>query len=423
MKSKIIIAGGGAAGMFASIIAAEHGCEVHVFEKNEKLGKKLFITGKGRCNVTNACDDPELFLGRVVTNRRFLYSAFYGFSNLDMIRFLENHGLTLKVERGQRVFPASDKSSDVIRLLSDLMKEKGVKVYLNTPVRRILTEDGRVCGAELDDGRRESADAVILACGGVSYPQTGSDGDGFRMAGELGHSCTKLSPSLVPLVTQESWCHEIQGLSLKNVTLTLRQGKKQVYQEFGEMMFTHFGITGPIVLGASTCVQKYLKKGYLEARIDLKPALTEKQLDERVLRDFAEVPNRQLRNALDKLLPKSLILPVIEVSGNDAFAVVHDLTKASRLALVHTIKDLPLTVTDTRGFSEAIITQGGIPVKEVMPDSMASRFTKGLYFAGEMLDVDAVTGGYNLQIAWSTAFAAGNAAAEYAYEMREKTGE
>ena len=224
-------------------------------------------------------------------------------------------------------------------------------------------------------------------------------------------------------MTQESWCHEIQGLSLKNVTLTLRQGKKQVYQEFGEMMFTHFGITGPIVLGASSCVQKYLKKGYLEARIDLKPALTEKQLDERVLRDFAQVPNRQLCNALDKLLPKSLILPVIELSGNDVYAVVHDLTKASRLALVHTIKDLPLTVTDTRGFSEAIITQGGIPVKEVMPDSMASRFTRGLYFAGEMLDVDAVTGGYNLQIAWSTAYAAGNAAAEYAYEIREKTGE
>ena len=279
MKSKIIIAGGGAAGMFASIAAAEKGCEVHVYEKNEKLGKKLFITGKGRCNVTNACDDPELFLSRVVTNRRFLYSAFYGFSNLDMIRFLESRGLTLKVERGQRVFPASDKSSDVIRLLSDQMKEKNVQVHLNMPVRRILTDNGKVCGVELKDGHQERADAVILACGGVSYPQTGSDGDGLRMAGELGHSCTKLAPSLVPLVTQEDWCHEIQGLSLKNVTFSLIQGKKQIYQEFGEMMFTHFGVTGPIVLSASTCVQKYLKKGYLEARIDLKPALTDKQLD------------------------------------------------------------------------------------------------------------------------------------------------
>ena len=419
MNDKVIIAGGGAAGMFASIFAARSGCQVHLFEKNEKLGKKLFITGKGRCNVTNACDDGELFLSRVVTNRRFLYSAFYSFSNLDMIEFLESHGLPLKTERGNRIFPVSDKSSDVIRLLTSLMKESGVQVHLNTPVKELLMEDGRICGVELENGQKEYADAVILACGGLSYPQTGSDGDGHRMAGEVGHSCTRLLPSLVPLLVQEDWCHELQGLSLKNVTLTLRQGKKQIYQEFGEMMFTHFGITGPIVLSASTCVHKYLKKGNLQAEIDLKPALTEKQLDERVLRDFAEVPNRQLRNALDKLLPKSLILPLIQVSGNDPYAVVHDMTKQSRLALIRTVKALPLTVTGTRGFAEAIITQGGIPVKEVMPDTMESKIVRGLFLAGEMLDLDAVTGGYNLQIAWSTGRAAGIGAAEYVKTLNE----
>ena len=420
MSNKVIVVGGGAAGMFSSIIAAQNGCEVHVFEKNEKLGKKLFITGKGRCNVTNACEDPELFLGHVVTNRRFLYSAFYGFTNQDMIRLLQEKGLPVKVERGQRVFPVSDKSSDVIRLLTEMMKKAGVLVHLHARAQKLITEDGKVIGVQFTDGKREYADAVILACGGISYPQTGSDGDGFAMAGKVGHTCTRLKPSLVPLVTIEKWSHEIQGLSLKNVTLTIRQGKKQLYQEFGEMMFTHFGITGPIVLSASTLVHKYLEKGYLSAAIDLKPALTEKQLDDRILRDFSENVNRQLRNALDKLLPKSLIMPLIEVSGNDPCAVVHDLTKESRQALVHTIKALPLTISGTRGFGEAIITQGGISVKEVMPDTMASRIVDGLFFAGEMLDVDAVTGGFNLQIAWSTAYAAGMGAAEHIKEQENQ---
>jgi predicted Rossmann fold flavoprotein len=280
------------------------------------------------------------------------------------------------------------------------------------PVRRILTDNGKVCGVELKDGHQERADAVILACGGVSYPQTGSDGDGLRMAGELGHSCTKLAPSLVPLVTQESWCHEIQGLSLKNVTFTLMQGKKQIYQEFGEMMFTHFGVTGPIVLSASTCVQKYLKKGYLEARIDLKPALDEKTLDARLLSDFKEKNNKDLINAMGALLPTKMIVPFIKCTEIDERKKINSLTKEDRHKILTLLKDFRIPLSGFRPIEEAIVTSGGIDTKEISPKTMESKLVPGLYFAGEVIDVDAYTGGFNLQIAFSTGYLAGKNAAE-----------
>lgn len=410
--SRILVVGGGAAGMLAAICAADGDNEVHLYEHNEKLGKKLYITGKGRCNVTNACEDVEDLFRHVVTNQRFLYSAFYTFNNQDMMQYLTSLGLPLKVERGQRVFPASDKSSDVIRVLTRELNAKHVRVHLRQKVTAFLADDGHVTGIRLGDGSTEPADAVILATGGVSYPSTGSTGDGLHMAEALGHTVTELRPSLVPLNTEEEWARRLQGLSLKNINFSLKQGKKTIYEEFGEMMFTHFGITGPVVLSGSTCIAGYLKKGAVTAEIDLKPALDEQQLDARLLRDFNKNMNRQIRNALSELLPASLITVIIELADIDPYQVVHLITREQRRRLVQIIKHLKLTVTGVRGFNEAIITQGGIRVKEVDPSTMASKLVDGLYFAGEMLDLDAVTGGYNLQIAWSTAWLAGHAAAE-----------
>ena len=387
---KIIIVGGGAAGMFAAVSAANEHTEVHIYEHNEKLGKKLFITGKGRCNITNGCDDVEELLSHVVTNARFLYSAFYTFSNQDMMQFLTEQGLELKTERGQRVFPVSDKSSDVIRTLERVLKDRHVQVHL----------------------KQQVCDLVILASGGISYPSTGSTGDGYRMAEHAGHHVTPRVPSLVPMVVDDAWCTELQGLSLKNISFSLRCGKKEFYREFGEMMFTHFGITGPVVLSGSTRIAPYLKKGTVTAEIDMKPSLTEEQLDARLLRDFDKNMNKQIRNALSELLPSSLIPVIIRLSEIDPYMIVHDVTKQQRQKLIHTMRHLTMTVTGVRGFNEAIITQGGIRVKEVDPSTMASKLVKGLYFAGEILDLDAVTGGYNLQIAWSTAYLAGRSAAE-----------
>lgn len=409
---KILVIGGGAAGMFAAVNAADEYNEVHIFEHNEKLGKKLYITGKGRCNVTNACEDVEELFGHVVTNHRFLYSAFYTFNNQDMMRYLNSLGLQLKVERGQRVFPVSDKSSDVIHALTKALKMKQVHIHLKTQVDGLVTEDGRVTGVRLSGGEIVDADAVILATGGVSYASTGSTGDGHRMAEEAGHQVTELRPSLVPMVIEEEWCRSLQGLSLKNITFSLKQGKKVFYKEFGEMMFTHFGITGPVVLSGSTVLAGHLKKGPVTALIDLKPSLSEEQLDARLLRDFNKNINRQLRNALGELLPSSMIPVIIGLAGLDPFKVVRDITREQRLQLIQVMKHLTMTVTGVRGFNEAIITQGGIRVKEVDPSTMASKLVKGLYFAGEILDLDAMTGGYNLQIAWSTAYMAGKAAAK-----------
>lgn len=404
--SKVIIIGGGAAGMMAAVTAAENGHAVHVYEKNEKLGKKLFITGKGRCNLTNACDMEELF-DAVCTNGKFLYSAFYGFTNQDAIRFFEKSGLKIKVERGNRVFPASDRSSDVIAVLQRRMKSLGVNVHLNMAVKEVLAEDGCVKGILTEAGDEADADAVIIATGGLSYQTTGSTGDGYRFAEALGHQVTELSPALVPLNVKEDVVKGLQGLSLRNVRAGIYDGKKRLYEDFGEMMFTHFGVTGPLILTASSRIQKQIRKKELRLAIDLKPALSEDQLDRRILRDFEEAKNKQFKNAVNGLFPAKLVPVMIEKSGILPEKKVNEISKEERHHFLRLIKNFELTVTGLRDYNEAIITKGGVHVKEVNPATMESRRVSGVYFAGEVLDLDAVTGGFNLQIAWSTAYAAG----------------
>lgn len=404
--SKVVIAGGGAAGMFAAVTAAENGHEVHIYEKNEKLGNKLFITGKGRCNLTNACDMEELFEA-VCTNRKFLYSAFYGFTNQDTIRFFEECGLKTKVERGNRVFPVSDHSSDVIGALQRKLRSLGVKVHLNTGIKEILVKDGRADGVKTEEGDIIRADAVVIATGGFSYQSTGSTGDGYRFARELGHKVTDLSPALVPLNVKEDTVKNLQGLSLRNVRAGVYDGKKCLYEDFGEMMFTHFGVTGPLILTASSRIQKQLGKHELRLVIDLKPALSEEQLDKRLLRDFEESKNKQFRNSLSGLFPAKLIPVMVELSGISPEKKVNEVSKEERHRLLHLMKNFELTITGLRDYNEAIITKGGVHVKEVNPATMESKLVSGVYFAGEVLDLDAVTGGFNLQIAWSTAHAAG----------------
>lgn len=412
--SKVAVIGGGAAGMMAAAAAAQNGHQVSLYEKNEKLGKKIFITGKGRCNLTNDCEVEEL-LDAVCVNRKFLYSAFYGFTSQDTIAFFEEQGMRTKTERGNRVFPASDHSSDVIRALSDKMKKCGVKVHLNTEVEAVLSdhegEDSdrrRICAIRLKDGRKISADAVIVATGGISYRSTGSTGDGYRFAEETGHSVTELSPSLVPIETQGNWASRMQGLSLRNVEVTVLDGKKEIYSGFGEMMFTHFGVTGPLILTASSQIQKKLAVHPLQMYIDLKPALSSEQLDARILREFEAAKNKQFKNVIGALFPAKLIPVMIERSGIPAEKAVHDISREERHALVTITKQFPLTLTHLRDYNEAIITRGGVSVKEINPATMESKKVSGLYFAGEVLDLDAVTGGFNLQIAWSTGYAAGS---------------
>ena len=404
--SKVIIIGGGAAGMMAAVTAAENGHAVHVYEKNEKLGKKLFITGKGRCNLTNACGMEELF-DAVCTNGKFLYSAFYGFTNQDAIRFFEKSGLKIKVERGNRVFPASDRSSDVIAVLQRRMKSLGVNVHLNMAVKEVLAEDGCVKGILTEAGDEADADAVIIATGGLSYQTTGSTGDGYRFAEALGHQVTELSPALVPLNVKEDVVKGLQGLSLRNVRAGIYDGKKRLYEDFGEMMFTHFGVTGPLILTASSRIQKQIRKKELRLAIDLKPALSEEQLDRRILRDFEEAKNKQFKNAVNGLFPAKLVPVMIEKSGILPEKKVNEISKEERHHFLRLIKNFELTVTGLRDYNEAIVTKGGVHVKEVNPATMESRRVSGVYFAGEVLDLDAVTGGFNLQIAWSTAYAAG----------------
>lgn len=458
LMGKVVVVGGGAAGMMAAVAAANRGHSVLLLEKNEKLGKKIFITGKGRCNVTNACDIQELF-DSVISNPRFLYSAIYGFDNTAVQDFFEKRGCRLKVERGNRVFPVSDHSSDIIRTLSDELKHCGVQVRLFTEVKRILTEvrsadvpvenvqaadvqpadsgKTQVTGVLLANGETIRADAVILCCGGMSYQATGSTGDGYRMAQELGHSLVPCMPSLVPFLAREEWCRQLQGLALKNVNAALYIEGKEIYSGFGEMLFTHFGVSGPLILTASCYYQEACAKirdkaakkaakgkaaengatgqnngapGRPEAvlYLDLKPALTEEQLDKRVLRDFEEHKNKQFKNALDGLFPSRLIPVMIQQSGIDPEKKVNEITREERKAFVDCIKKLPVHIVGTRGFEEAIITRGGIKVKEVNPSTMESRLVDGLYMAGEMLDLDALTGGFNLQIAWSTGYLAGD---------------
>lgn len=409
---RVLIVGGGAAGMFAAAVAAQKGCEVFLFEKNEKLGKKLYITGKGRCNVTNDCG-PEELLSAVVRNRKFLYSAFYTFGSRDMMDFLEKAGVPLKTERGNRVFPVSDHSSDIIRALERRIREYGVHIRLKSTVKSLYTDNGRVSGLYLQDGSLHRGDAVIVATGGLSYPSTGSDGDGYRFAGECGLQVTELAPSLVPLRTKEGYIPRMQGLSLKNVTLTVKNGKKILYQDFGEMMFTHSGITGPLVLSASAHIGDALKKqGELPAFIDLKPALTEEQLDARILREFETGKNKQFKNVISVLFPASLTPVMVEIGGIPPEKPVHEISREERHHFGSLIKNFPVTVTGLGEFKEAVITRGGVAVKEISPSTMESKKMPGLYFAGEVLDLDAVTGGYNLQIAWSTAYLAALAVSE-----------
>ncbi|HIQ97667.1 MAG TPA: NAD(P)/FAD-dependent oxidoreductase [Candidatus Limivivens merdigallinarum] len=403
---KVIVIGGGAAGMFAAVTAAGRGKEVTLYEKNEKLGKKLYITGKGRCNLTNACDVEELFQN-VCTNPKFLYSAFYGFDNQQAIDFFETHGMRTKTERGGRVFPLSDHSSDVIGTLVRAMTELGVKVCLNQEVRELLIEEQTVVGVLLADGRKQYADRVIVTTGGLSYPSTGSTGDGYRFAREAGHKVTELSPSLVPMNVLEEDAKRLQGLSLKNVEVTLSAGKKKLYQGFGEMMFTHFGVTGPLILSASSFVAKKYQGQPLSLSIDLKPALSVEQLDGRLLREFGEAKNRQFKNTLSSLFPAKLIPIMIERSQIAPEKRIHEISREERRNFIEKIKKFQLTVTGLRDYNESIITRGGVSVKEIHPSTMESKLVANLFFAGEVLDVDALTGGFNLQIAWSTGYAAG----------------
>ena len=411
--SHVIVVGGGAAGMFAAIAAAKNGHQVTLYEKNEKLGKKIFITGKGRCNITNAADMEELF-DAVVTNSKFLYSSFYGYTNQNVIDFFEDAGVPVKIERGNRVFPISDHSSDVIRALEREMKKVGVKVCLNTEVKSVEAEKGKFNKVVLKDTTTQTADACIVATGGLSYRSTGSTGDGFRFAENVGHKVTQCFPSLVPMETKEPWICELQGLSLRNVEAKILDGKKELYKDFGEMLFTHFGVSGPLIISASSYVGKKFmdkngQKKELTLEIDLKPALTEEQLDQRVLRDFEENHNRQFKNAITKLFPTKLIPVMLELGGIDPEKKVNSIEKEERKQFVHLIKHFRMTLTGLRDYPEAIITKGGVNVKEIDAGTMESKLVKGLYFAGEVLDLDALTGGFNLQIAWSTGYAAGNA--------------
>ena len=408
---KVLVIGGGAAGMMAAVFAARGGREVHVFEKNEKLGKKLFITGKGRCNITNAGEMDTLFTS-VVSNSKFLYSAFYGFTNEQTITFFEELGVPVKIERGNRVFPVSDHSSDVIGALSREMNRLGVEVHLHAEVEKILTDRENpelIRGIRLKNGKEVAGDACIVATGGISYPSTGSTGDGLRFAEELGLKVTELFPALVPMEVKEWYAKELQGLSLRNVTAAIYDGKKKLYEEFGEMLFTHYGVSGPIIISASSSVGKKLKEKELRLCIDLKPALTQEQLDQRILRDFEENRNKQFKNSVDRLFPAKLKPIMIELSGISPEKKVNEISKEERIRFVKLIKEFPMTLTGLRSYKEAIITKGGVSVKEINPGTMESKKIKGLYFIGEVLDLDALTGGFNLQIAWSTAAAAGNA--------------
>lgn len=406
--SKVVVIGGGAAGMMCAVAAADSGHQVTLVEKNEKLGKKVYITGKGRCNVTNN-SDVENLRNHTVTNGKFLYSAFYSFDSQRMMDFLQQEGLKLKTERGNRVFPESDHSSDVIRTMEKAMKKRGVVILLHTKALELVESEGRCCGVlcRKQEGFQETlmADAVVVATGGVSYPSTGSTGDGYRFARDTGHKIKETFPSLVPMEIKEEFPKRLQGLSLKNVSLKLFCGKKELYQEQGEMLFTHFGVSGPLVLTASCFASG--RKQELALQLDLKPALSPKQLDERILRDFAECKNSYFKNSLGKLLPAKMIPVIVELSGIDPEKLVNEVTREERGRLVSLLKGIPMTVGNLRGYNEAIITRGGVSVKDVNPATMESKILPGLYFAGEVLDLDAMTGGYNLQIAWSTGYLAG----------------
>ncbi len=413
-RTKVAVVGGGAAGLMAAVSAARFGAEVTLFEKNDRLGKKLRITGKGRCNVTNDCDIGE-FLQNVPTNPRFLYAALNRFSSEDAKAFFEEAGVPLKTERGKRVFPVSDRAQDIVDALVRLCKKENVAI-LHEKVLEVIIEGGRARGVRTPKGVY-SADAVIVCTGGMSYQMTGSDGDGYRFAKEAGLDVTPLVPSLVPLVSRSPLCAAMQGLSLRNVSLRIvkKGSEKLVYEDFGEMMFTHFGLTGPLILSASAHLSD-MAPGKYEARIDLKPALDPKQLDTRIRNDFSKFANRDFANSLSELLPQKMIPVVVGLSGIPPHKKVNSITREERLCLCELLKSFRLPIDGFRPIGEAIITKGGVSVKQIAPGSMQAKSVPGLYFAGEVLDVDAYTGGFNLQIAFSTAVLAGESAAMGGYD-------
>ncbi len=398
----VIIIGGGAAGCLAAVQAARYGKSVLLFEKNDHLGRKLRITGKGRCNVTNNSSTEE-HMKNIPVNPRFLYSAFSNFDSQDVMDFFEELGVPLKTERGNRVFPVSDNANDIADALAREMKKLGVKV-VNRRVTKLLTENGAVTGVRAG-GEDHSAPAVLIACGGRSYPNTGSTGDGYTLAESVGHTVTELKPSLVPLVSPDKYCAELMGLSLRNVTLKLMDGEKLLYSELGEMLFTHFGVSGPLVLSASSHIRDMMPDRY-RLMIDLKPALSAEQLDARIQRDFAENLNRDFSNGIRKLLPAKLVPVAVKLSGIPAEQKVNSITKEQRRKFGELIKAFPVRISAFRPLDEAIVTSGGISTKEINPKTMESKLVRGLYFAGEVIDVDAYTGGFNLQIAFSTAYTA-----------------
>lgn len=397
--------------MMAAVSASGAGKKVLLLEKNEKLGKKLFITGKGRCNVTTACP-PEEFLSHVMTNPRFLYSSFSRFNNEDMIAFLHEAGLKTKVERGLRVFPVSDHSSDVIRALKKQCEQNHVVIRYHARVTEILLNDDRTAfsAVKLEDGEIISGDSLIMACGGNSYASTGSNGEGYRLAKSVGHTIRPTYPSLVPFVMEETWCRDLMGLTLKNISVTVKNGKKHIYEGFGEFLFTHFGVSGPLVLTASACLGKYqkpLEEGTLKLVLDLKPSLTMEQMDKRFLREFDTYRNKNISNVIERMLPKKMVPVFLQIAGIPEDKKVHTISKKERRRMMDLMKGLEMHIKGVRTFDEAIVTRGGVNVKEISPTTMESKLIKNLYFAGEMLDLDAVTGGFNLQIAWSTGYAAG----------------
>lgn len=420
MKSDVLVIGGGAAGLMAALFAARAGASVLLLEKNEKLGKKIYITGKGRCNLTNTAQE-DAFLANVVRNPRFLYASLSTLGNRDVMALFEQLGVPLKEERGGRVFPVSDHASDITRALDCELARLGVRVRLNACVEKLLIEDGQAIGALLAGGERIDARAVIVATGGLSYASTGSTGDGWRFAREAGLTVQKGLPALVPIETEESWPFALSGLSLKNVVLRAKgKGKRPLFEEMGEMLFTHFGLSGPLALSLSSYLPEEAAGTRLE--IDLKPALTHEQLDKRLLRDFQENPNRRLATVLDGLAPHSLAAALSSLLAGEGLSPatpVNAVTQAQRRAVVALFKGVPLTVRGLRGFAEAIVTRGGVSVKELNPSTLAARRVPGLYFAGETVDIDALTGGFNLQLAFSTGALAGQSAAEYANSAEE----
>lgn len=411
---KVGVIGGGAAGMIAAITAAKDNNEVVVIEKTSSLGNKLKITGKGRCNLTFDGDEED-FKKNIVTNYKFMYSSFSNFSNKDVVNYFESLGVKTKVERGGRIFPVSDKATDIVKALENEIKKRKIKVMYNSSVTEIITKNNIVTGVKLENGNIVNVDKCIVATGGNSYKSTGSSGDGYRLLEKLGHTVTEIKPALVPLKSEDKICKKLQGLSLRNISINLidMDTNKLIYSDFGEMMFSHFGVTGPVILSASSRLNqvKDLKNKFrnkkIKLQIDLKPALSSEVLDKRILRDFEKYTNKEFKNALNDLLPQKLIPVVIDISDIDENTKVHQITKKQRENLVSIIKNLEITITDFMPIDMAIVTSGGINVKEVNPKTMESKIINGLYIAGELLDVDAYTGGYNLQIAFSTGFAAG----------------